>query len=51
MLVHQTDGTADFSWTSKSLNDMQHPADALTALSKPGRTTDRRPPVATGTSL
>jgi hypothetical protein len=35
VLVHQSGGAADFSWTSKSVTDMQHLADALTALSKP----------------
>ncbi|MBX7097286.1 MAG: hypothetical protein K1X89_06225 [Myxococcaceae bacterium] len=34
VLVHHTVGE-DFSWTSKSLEDMQRLADALTALSAP----------------
>ena len=35
VLVHQSGGAPDFSWTSKSKSDMQRLADALTALSKP----------------
>ena len=35
VLVHHEAGITDFSWTSKSLDDMQRLADALTALSMP----------------
>lgn len=36
VLVKHSDGTADFDWTSKSLDDMRRLADALTALSTHG---------------
>jgi hypothetical protein len=35
VLVHQSGGASDFTWTSKSKGDMERLADALTALSKP----------------
>jgi hypothetical protein len=50
VLVHQTGGAEDFAWTSKSLNDMQRLADALTALSKPTKPTERSV-VPVGTTL
>jgi len=34
VLVHHNNGAEDFAWTSKQLEDIQHLADALTALSK-----------------
>lgn len=35
VLVHHSDGTEDFSWTFRSLDDTERMADALTALSQP----------------
>ena len=34
VVVHHKDGSDDFTWSSKSLDDMQHLADALSALSQ-----------------
>ena len=35
MFVHHNNGANDFVWTSKSLEDMERLADAITALAKP----------------
>ncbi len=48
VLVHQSGGAADFTWTSKSKSDMVRLADALTALSKPS---DQRREATGGTTL
>ena len=35
VLVHHTPGTEDFAWSSKSLEDVERMADAITALTRP----------------
>jgi hypothetical protein len=40
VLVRHRDGAADFTWSSKSLEDIEHLADALSALSRRASTGD-----------
>ena len=44
VVVRHVGGGDDFNWTSKSLDDMQRLADALTALSQPAPDADKRQP-------
>ena len=48
VLVHHKPGTEDFAWTSKSLEDIERMADAITALTRPNAGTS---PAATPTKM